>query len=327
MLINQHRKFTPINILSVCVIGTFLCLGAFFHLPDNLAPITLEPAASNLLGVQIGAGLSPASNVLLTLSLTLLQAFLLNKVVNHFNFLGKPNFLTALLFMTLVSLFLPFLVLSPTLICNFITIWMMSKLFNIYKQADVKGLMFDLGMIVALGSLIYFPFIVMLLLLWIALIIFRPFIWREWVTPLLGFSLIYFLIGVTYYWFDRFSEFKAIFSPFSNPLPNALHVDFHDYLVVIPISITLLLFFAVLREQYFRSIVHIRKSFQLLFYMLLLIGGSFYLNEKININHFLLCAPPLAIYLAYYFSFARTKWIYESIYAIIVLTIIYFQLV
>ncbi|WP_164126341.1 DUF6427 family protein [Sphingobacterium luzhongxinii] len=325
MLINQHRKFTPVNILSVSIIGAFLCLGAFLHLPEELHPVFLEPAANNLFGIEIGLGLVPVSNVLLTLALTLLQAFLLNRVVNHFNFLGKPNFLTALLFMTLVSLFLPFLVLSPTLICNFITIWMMSKLFNIYKQADVKGLMFDLGMIVGLGSLIYFPFIVMFLLLWIALIIFRPFIWREWVTPLLGFSIIYFLLGVIYYLFDRFDEFKAIFSPFTNPLPNTLHVDYHDYLVVAPIIIGLIFFLFVLRDQYFKSIVHIRKSFQLLFYMLLLIVGSFYLNEKININHFLLCAPPLAIYLAYYFSFAKNKWIYESLYLIIIATILYFQ--
>ncbi|ERJ58662.1 DUF6427 family protein [Sphingobacterium paucimobilis] len=325
MIIRQHRKFTPINILFISIIGTFLCLGVFIHRPQDLRPVLLEPAANNLFGIEIGAGLTPAANVLLTLTLTLLQALLLNKVVNHFNFLGKPNFLTALLFMTLVSLFLPFLVLSPTLICNFITIWMMSKLFAIYKQADVKGLMFDLGMIVALGSLVYFPFIVMFLLLWIALIIFRPFIWREWITPILGFSIVYFLLGVAYYWLDRFDEFKAIFTPFTNSLTHTIRVDFQDYLVVVPIAIALLLFLAVLRDQYFRSIVHIRKSFQLLFYMLLLIAGSFYLNEKININHFLLCAPPLAIYLAYYFSFAKSKWVYESLYIIIMITIIYFQ--
>ena len=100
------------------------------------------------------------------------------------------------MFMTLVSLFIPFLVLSPTLICNFITIWMLYKLFNIYKQADVKGIMFDLGMLVALGSLIYFPFIVMLPLIWISLIIFRPFSWREWITPLMGVIVVYFLLAV-----------------------------------------------------------------------------------------------------------------------------------
>jgi len=325
MIISQSRQFTPINIFLVTIIGTILCLGAFFHLPQDLTPIVLEPAVSNLIGLEIGKNLSPTANVLVTLLLTLGQAFLLNSVVNHFNFMGKPNFLTALMFMSLVSLFLPFLVLSPTLICNFITIWMVSKLFNIYKQPDVKGLMFDLGMIIALGSLIYFPFIVMLLLLWIALIIFRPFIWREWVTPILGFTVIYFLIGVIYYWTDRFDEFISIFSPFTNSFPTTLQVDIHDYFVCIPIAITMIFFLFVLQDQYFRSVVHIRKSFELLFLMLVLIIASFYLNEKITINHFLLCAPPLSIYLAFYFSHAKTKWLYESLYFIIIATILYFQ--
>ena len=327
MIISQSRQFTPVNIFLVTVIGTILCLGAFFHLPQDLTPIVLEPAVSNLTGLEIGSNLSPATNVLVTLVLTLAQAFLLNSVINHFNFMGKPNFLTALLYMTLVSLFLPFLVLSPTLICNFITIWMVSKLFNIYKQPDVKGLMFDLGMIIALGSLIYFPFIIMLLLLWIALIIFRPFIWREWVTPVLGFTIIYFLIGVIYFWIDRFDEFIAIFSPFTNSFPTTLQVDIHDYFVGIPIGIAMIMFLFVLQDQYYRSVVQIRKSFQLLFFMLLLIVVSFYLNEKITINHFLLCAPPLSIYLAFYFSHAKTKWLYETLYFIIILTILYFQFV
>lgn len=325
MVINQHRKFTPINIIWVCLIGTLLCLGAFLHLPAELKPFFLEPAVDNLFNLKLGQELPPQSNVLIALVLTLLQAFFLNRIINHFNFLGKPTFLTALLFMTLVSMFIPFLVLSPTLICNFITIWMIDKLFNIYKQADVKTLMFDLGMIVALGSLIYFPFIVMLLLLWIALIIFRPFIWREWVTPILGFGTIYFLLGVVYYWIDCWPEFLEIFKPFSNPLPKGLQVDYHDYFVVFPIVIAMFLFLLVLKDQYFRSIVHLRKSFQLLFYMLVLIIGSFYLNNQITINHFLLCAPPLAIYLAYYFAYAKIKWLYESIYIIIIGSIIYFQ--
>lgn len=327
MIINQHRKFTPINIILVCIIGSLLCLAVISHLPEVLEPVVLEPAINNLLGLSIGGGLTPITNVLVALILTLLQAFLLNKIISHYNFFSKPNFLTALMYMSLVSMFLPFLILSPTLICNFIAIWMLSKLFNIYKQSDVKGLMFDLGIIVAIGSLIYFPFIVMLLLLWIALIIFRPFIWREWVTPLLGFINVYFLLGVLYYWLDRFAEFKAIFSPFNNPLPTSFPLDYHDYLVVIPIGIALLLFLAILKDQYFRSIVHIRKSFQLLFYMIILIILSFYLSETININHFLLCAPPLAIYLAYYFTYAKTKWLYESLYLIIIATIIYFQIV
>ncbi len=327
MIIDQHRKFTPFNIILICIIGAVLCLGVFFHLPAELKPIFLEPAIKNLVPFSIGDGITPQNNVFLALIFTLLQALFLNKIVNHYNFFNKPNFLTALMYMTLASLFLPFLILSPTLICNFIAIWMLSKLFNIYKQTDVRGLMFDLGIIVAIGSLIYFPFIIMLLLLWIALIIFRPFIWREWVMPLLGFANVYFLLGVTYFWLDRFEEFKSIFSPLSNPLPSSFPLQGNDYFVLIPIGLALMLFLTILKDQYFRSVVHIRKSFQLLFYMVILIIASFYLNDTININHFLLCAPALAIYLAYYFTHAKVKWLYETLYVIIIATIIYFQFV
>ncbi|WP_270089433.1 DUF6427 family protein [Sphingobacterium sp. SYP-B4668] len=325
MIINQFRKFTPINIGLLALIGLALCLGVFLHLPNELTPILFEPALNNLLGLQSGLSLAPQSNVITTLGLTILQAFLLNKVMNDFNFLGKPSFLTALMYMTLASLFIPFLVLSPTLICNFISILMLRKLLTIYHQQDIKSLMFDLGMIVGIGSLIYFPFIVMFFLLWISLIIFRPFSWREWIATLLGLCTIYFMLAVIYYWLDRMEEFFNIFKPFTYNFPTALSMDFHDYLVLIPIFIALVLFLLILKDQFFKSIVHVRKSFQLLFFMLLLAIGSFYLNPIITESHFLLCAPPITVYLAYYFTYAKNKWIYESMYALIILTIIYFQ--
>lgn len=325
MIIAQHRNLSALNLVLVTMAGTVLCLGAYLHLPENLTPILFEPALNNLIGVEIGRSLSPQLNVIVTLFLTLLQAFHLNKIVNYHNFLGKPNFLTALMFMTLVSLFVPFLVLSPTLICNFLTIWMLSKLFKIYKQPDVKGIMFDLGLIVALGSLVYFPFIAMLALLWISLLVFRAFHWREWLTPLLGVVTVYFLLGVVYYWLRRLDDFYEIFAPLVYPFPTALNVDYHDYLVLIPVVLALLMFLGVLRNQYFKSIVHVRKSFKLLFYMLLIVGASFYMNDRVTINHFLLCVPPLSIYLAYFFTYAKNKWIYEISYLLIILFIVYFQ--
>lgn len=325
MLINQHRTLSGLNVFLVILVGTVLCLGVFYHLPEKLTPVLFEPGLDRLAGIRLGSNFSPSGNVLITLILTLLQAFSLNRVVNHYNLLGKPSFLTSLMFMTLVSLFIPFLVLSPTLICNFITIWMLQKLFNIYKHVDIKGIMFDLGLLVALGSLIYFPFIVMLLLIWSSLVIFRPFYWREWITPLLGVITVYFLLAVAYFWLERMDEFYQIFLPFTYAFPTKLNMDMHDYFVLIPIVISLGGFLFILKDNFFKSVVQIRKSFQLLFIMLLLIFGSFYLNQERSINHFLLCVPPLSIYLAYFFTHAKVKWFYETLYLVILSTIIYFQ--
>ncbi|MFD2599950.1 DUF6427 family protein [Sphingobacterium corticis] len=327
MIIRQHRNLSALNILLVSIVGLLLCLGVFIHLPDALAPVLFEPALNNLIDFKIGDRLPPYANVLITLALTLFQAFQLNRIVNYYNFLGKPSFLTALMFMTLVSLFLPFLILSPTLICNFLTIWMLSKLFKIYKLSNIRGRMYDLGIIVALGSLVYFPFIVMLALLWASLLIFRPFDWREWLTPLLGFITVYFLLGVVYYWNYRLDDFLTIFSPFTTPFSASLHVDRYDLIALAPVAIAMLLFLSLLKDQYFKSVVHVRKSFKLLFYMLVLILASFFLDHTITINHFLLCVPPLSIYLAYYFTYAKSKWIYETMYLLMVAGIIASQFI
>ena len=324
-MIDQFRKYTLLNILFLCVVGLVLCLGAFTHLPDNLMPVFFEPAISNFTGKLLPENMSPQANVLITLALTIVQALLLNTVVNRFNLVGRSSFLPALMYMTLASLMLPFLVLSPILICNFLTIWMTDKLLSIYRRTEIKPLMFDLGMIVALGSLVYFPFIVMLLLLWGGLLIFRPFNWREWVAIPIGFIAVYFLLGVVYFWFDRMDAFYEIWLPLTYPFPTSIHIDIYDYLVLLPLITIIVLFVNSLRKNLIKSVVHIRKSFQLLFCMLVLAALSFYLNADWSINHFLLAAPPTAIYMTYYFSYATKRWFYESIFALLLLSIVYFQ--
>ncbi|WP_257666123.1 DUF6427 family protein [Parapedobacter tibetensis] len=324
-MINQFRKYTPLNILLLSIIGLLLCLGVFIHLPENLMPVFFEPAISNFTGTLYPENISPEANVVITLILTIIQGLLINRVVNDFNLVGRPGFLAALMYMVLASLILPFLVLSPILICNFLSIWMLSKLLSIYRRAEIKPLMFDLGMIVALGSLVYFPFIVMLLLLWFSLVVFRPFNWREWIAAFIGFLTVYFLLGVVYLWFDRLGEFYEIWLPLTHPFPTSIHMEIYDYLVLLPVVLILVLFAFTLRQNFFKSVVHIRKSFQLLFCMLMLSIVSFYLNPDYAINHFLLAVPPISIYMAYYFNYATKRWFYESVFALLLLTILYFQ--
>lgn len=324
-MIDQFRRYTPLNILFLSAVGLVLCLGVFLHLPDNLMPVLFEPAISNFTGKLLPENLSPEANVFITLVLTIIQALLLNAIVNKFNLVGRSSFLPALMYVTLASLMLPFLVLSPILICNFLTIWMADKLLSIYRRTEIKPLMFDLGMIVALGSLVYFPFIVMLLLLWCSLLIFRPFNWREWVAIPIGFAAVYFLLGVIYLWFDRMDAFYSIWLPLTYPFPTSLRIDVYDYLVLLPLIAILVLFVITLRKNMLKSVVHIRKSFQLLFCMFALAAISFYLNADWSVNHFLLAAPPVSIYLTYYFSYASKRWFYESMFALLLLTIIYSQ--
>lgn len=324
-MINQFRKYTQLNVLLLAILGVLLCLGAFMHLPQELVPVFFEPVLANLIGQPFLYMLNAEANVLLTLAFTLAQALFLNTIANSHGLLGKPNYLPSLMFVTLASLLLPFLVLSPIIICNFISVWLIQKLLLLYRSTDVKGVMFDMGLIVALGSLIYFPFIAMLALLWVSLFIFRPFNWREWTIPLIGFTTVYFLLGVTYFLLDRLDEFYAVWVPFSQPLATSIDVELHDMIVLLPVVAILVLFMTVLKRLFSKNVVHVRKTIKMLFYMILIVLASFFLNSELDVNHFLLCVPPIAIYAAYYFTLAEKRWFYESVFALLVLAIIYFQ--
>ncbi|SKB66387.1 DUF6427 family protein [Daejeonella lutea] len=324
-MIKQFRSINPVNILFLAVITLLLRAGIFMHLPEQVSVDFIEPFARLLVPIPENS-LPTLTNIYVAAFLIFVQALLFNWIVNSYNLLGKSTYLPALLYISAGSLFTPFLILSPALFCNFLLLWMLERFLSIYKRDEVRSVMYDLGMIVALGTLIYFPFIAMLPLLWISLIIFRPFNWREWLAVITGFITIFFFLGVFYYWNDSLDQFYRIWLPLTSKFPTNLRINFYDTLVLLPVAAILVLGFFQLQKNFFRSVVHLRKSFQLLFFMFIIGLVSFYLKEDLRLYHFLLCAPPAAVLMAYYFVHAGKVWLYESMFLVLVGGIVYFQI-
>ncbi|MDQ7947918.1 MAG: DUF6427 family protein [Pedobacter sp.] len=287
----------------------------------------LEPYTRLLVKIPLQNALTTEANVFFAAVIVFVQAILFNRIINNHNLLARPSYLPALLYVTGSSLFLQFMVLSPPLICNFLLIWMMDKFLKIGKTPSAMMAMFDIGIIIALGTLLYFPFIVLLIMLWLSLMLYRSFNWREWLTGLIGFLVIFFFIAVFYYWNDNLNFFYRIWTPLVNKFPSEWQIKYNDYIVLVPVGIIMILATLQLRENFFRSFISTRKAFQMLFFMFVIAALSFYTKPDFRLFHFLLCVPPGAVLLAYYFSNAKKRWIYESLFAILVLSIQYFLFV
>jgi hypothetical protein len=326
-MINQFRNLNPINIVWLVAYTFFMRLAIFFNLPKALNFEFLESYAKLLIQIPLENALSPLANVLLATTIIFLQALLFNRIINNNNLLAKPSFLPALLYITGCSLFLQFQILSPTLICNFLLIWMLDKFFKISKAPNAMMMAFDIGMIIAIGTLIYFPFVVMLLLLWLGLLIHRSFSWREWLAGLIGFLVIFFFLAVFYYWKDNLTSFYNIWLPLTNKFPSDLKINYKDCLVLIPVAFVIVLALLQLRKNFFRSFISTRKAFQLLFFMFVLTMLSCYTKPNFRVYHFLLSIPAGSIILAYYFSNAKKRWFYETLFASLVIVIQYFLFV
>ena len=325
-MIGFFKTLNPFNILLLAVVLFVTRVGYLLSAPATTEFAFSEPVARLL--ISPGSYLNPAVtayNILLAAIIVFIQSLLVNRLVNHFNLLGKPTFLPALMYITASALFKSFLVLSPPLICNFLIIWMLFKLFSFYKSNDAKSAAYDLGMMVAIGSVIYLPFIYLFLVLWIALFIFRPFNWREVMASIIGYATIFFFLAVYYFLNDAINRFPAIWLPLATKFPDTISIVYYNYLVLIPVIAILVLCFFKLQQNFFKSYVQVRKSFQLLFIVFLVAGLSFYVKTPFTLNHFLLCTVPVAVFFAYYFLYAKSKWFYESLYLLLLISIIYFQ--
>lgn len=325
-MVNQFRNLHPLNLLLLVAYAIFMRIAIFLNVPSDLTFEILEPYTKLFINIPKDA-LSSEANLFFATVITLVQALIFNRIVNNHGLLAKPSYLPALLYITGTSLFLQFLVLSPALICNFLIILIIDKFLKLAKTAGAMSIMFDVGMLIAVGTLIYFPFILLLIMLWLSLLMYRPFNWREWISGVIGFLTIFMFVAVFYYWNDSIDCFIDIWQPLTNKFPVNLQINYSDYLVLIPVVIIMILAIIQLRDNFFRSFISTRKAFQMLFFMFMVSILSFYTKQGVTVAHFLLCVPTGAVLLAYYFSNAKKRWFYETLFAILVICIQYFLFV
>src|SRR5471030_2409244 len=138
-MINLFKSLNPLNILWLIILSFLLRVGYILHIPAKIDFAFTEQFQRLLMTAPESYPISPLANVLLAGLLVFIQGLLLNYLVNHYNLLSKPTFLPALMYVTVSCLFTSFLVLSPPLICNFLVICMLFKLFSFYKSKDAKS--------------------------------------------------------------------------------------------------------------------------------------------------------------------------------------------
>ncbi|MBE7175728.1 MAG: beta-carotene 15,15'-monooxygenase [Mucilaginibacter polytrichastri] len=324
-MIDLFRRLHPFNLLWLVLVLAALRIGVMLHLPGRLNYNLVEPFLTLQLPFRIQYIFEPIENFLCATLITLILAIWLNKLVTDHNLMGKPNFMAALMLVVCSGLFLPFTIMSRPLMANFFLLWMCMRVFQLYRSEEAKSIAYDLGLIVALGTLVYFPFLFMLIAVWAALAVFRPFSWREWVAVPIGFFTVFFFIAVLAYWNDRFDDFYRIWLPLKTiPVAN-FHLTTYTYILLLPVAVIVFLSFIHLREHFFKTSVFVRKVYQWLMILFVVGAASYYVQDQYKVTHFLLCIVPAAVIMAVYFSSSAIRWMYESLFVILVGVLLYFQ--
>ncbi len=325
MLVRLFKTQEPFNL----IILLFLAIGIRLPYLLDQTPIPVfnynEPFSTFLFGKYAILWEHKVFNVLFTTLLYFAAGLWLNKIVNDFSLIFKNTHLPSLLFVIITGIFPTFFTMDAAILIIFLQLWIFIRLFKLYKTGQATMIAFDLGVIVSLASLFYFPSIAWIILVWIALLIFRPFNWREWASSIIGAITPYLFVAFYYFWFDRWDDFIIIWQPLKNFWQINIFPKNSDYLPLVPMLLILIVAFNRLRENFYKNVVQVRKAQQLLMFSIIITAGSFYIKPSFSINHFILLAAPITVFLSYYFLVAKRQWISEGLLLLLIFSVLFFQ--
>jgi hypothetical protein len=252
--------------------------------------------------------------IVLAVAIVLSLAFLLNYIAND-NELTTSNYLTAFMFVILSAAGLSIQRLNAELFANLFLLLALWRIFKMYKTDGAIGPPFDAGILISIASFFYFPAIGMLVMLYVAIAILRPFSWRDFAVATIGVMVPYLFLSVYYFWFDKLPYFWShyIAEPFLlrnlNFKPN-----FTDYwLVGIIALLTLVSLFDNFTNPTLNRSIRRRKYLNVLAVYLLVSLACFVLTPDWSPMHFTITAIPLAVFFSNFLLSFKFNYFPEAI--------------
>lgn len=214
---------------------------------------------------------------------------------------------------------------SHLLIAILFLLFTIRRLMFIYRQTTVYRELFDAGILLALASLFYVPFVAFFLALWITVLVLRPFNWREILMPLAGFITISFIFSALNYLFN-WGVWESLPDQLELPAKQvaATPIIWLRYLILIAVLLLAFIsgktFIVAMNRSTTRN--QNLKLILLLFALnsvLLFVGLWFY--PGIDASLYLLSLP-LALVLVYAVADVKVNWMITSLFYLFLLLIL-----
>ena len=238
---------------------------------------------------------------IIALILLLFSGFYLIRLNNKYLFLSERTLLPAFIFVLIASSISPLQRLHPALVAMLFLLPAIDRLLASYKNERLSYSFFEASFLIGTGSLVYFNLIFFAVIVWVALLILRPVIWREWVFSILGVVIPWiFFLATLYFIHDSFlpglellgTQFTAgnVFN-FMH-LPEYIFFGYLFFLILIASS-------KVSRSMYTMKVLS-RKIFMLFFWVYALGVVIYFIVETAGIELVVPSTVPVAFLLTHF---------------------------
>jgi len=313
----------PYNTFLLLVYGILLKLPSFIHHIDKPVPQQTDGFLFKQLLLQLNTfGTSlPAIYPLITFLLLYTQAISFNQLANGQRLMQKPNYLTAMAYLLITSLFKEWNVLSAPLIVNTLMIWVWARMSGLINTRNVSATLFNIGFAIGIATFFYFPSIAFAVLMIVGLIVTRPFKLAEWLISLLGIITPYYFLLAYIFLTDRWKDYHL--PGFSLSLPHFYESKWALAAIIIVLfaSIVGLIF---IRQNFLRQLVQTRKSWNLVFLYFFVAVCIPFINAAHTFQYWILCAVPVSAFVGCAFLYPQKRWFPQLLHWLMVAFVVAF---
>lgn len=228
------------------------------------------------------------------------SAFYANAVLSDQRMFAKTNMLTAMGMVMLSSFFAVANTLSTGVLLLPLLIWLYSEVSGLYRAKSPKAAVYNVGLAVGLGAILYHPFILLAAFAVYGLASMRPFGIKEWLILLLGFL-------TPYYFLFAYDFLNGHWHPL-NHLPRLYYSfgqfgkDVYSFIAYGIIVLWLLIGFVEWNKALRRMLLQARKSWNLLLLLVFITIGMLFCHTGKSADSFALLVFPVASFGAYAFA-------------------------
>ena len=270
---------------------------------------------------------NPFLQGLIGIILVFIQALIINVLANKYRLHRRPTALAGMVYVILVSFLPSFQILTPSLIASTFILFATYSVFSTYKLNNAVKNILNSSLACAIATLIYAPFVITILPLFVGLAMLRNFRMQERLQFLVGFLTMFWVAAAFLFFFDLLDWNIITQLQLPGVVSNFRQLSMEE---IWPLSIFVLMVLLSLLNYYNykkKKVIEIRKKIDFFYWLLLSAIIPLLFFPVITQQYYLFTSLSFSIFLSMSILLIKNKTLAEMIHLVAISGIFYYQYV
>jgi hypothetical protein len=314
MLIRIFKQNTPLTPILLIGFGLLLWADGFIFY-NKVSLVVDDPAPLYGLLASLLEGM-PLLSLVVAFTLLLLQVFIVNYIAQANSLLSRPSWLPGFLYLVMMSSDPHLISLHPLLPANLFLLIALARALLAYSEGEVMLEVFNVGFLIALAGLFYYPALLFFLWLIVVMGIYFLLHLRGLAAAIMGFLTPFFFLLTYFYLSDqlegRLEQMLAQYDPLL--ILEQSYSPFSTMMIVFLGLLSFLAFMKLTMVFITDKPVRIRKRFRVLIYFFVFsLLSVLVVTDYFEVHHGLMMIP-LSVVLSVFFIEMKRKWLAEVVF-------------